>query len=119
MMVSFQSTLPDQCSLAMPSHLSWRSRRPKLHREGRALLLACAFRADAPSMKFDQVLGDREPGQLVLLAEAVKDVWQAVGADPLPDVDHLDPGTSAGGLEGNLDSAAVRWDLYPLCEDDG
>src|SRR5258708_17869355 len=111
--------LPDQCSLAMLSHLSWRSRRPKLHREGRALLLACAFRADAPSMKLDQVLGDCEPGQLVVLAEAVKDVWQAVGTDPLPDVDHLDPGTSAGGLEANLDSAAVGGELGPVRQKDG
>src|SRR5260370_11895303 len=102
----------------MPSHLSWRSRRPKLHREGRALLLARAFRADAPSMKLDEVLGDREPRQLVLLGEAVEDVWQAVGADPLPDVDHLDPGTGAGGLEANLGSAALRRQLDCVREKD-
>jgi len=74
--------------------------------------------ADAPSMELDEVLGDREPEpavaagrQLLLLGEAVEDVWQAVEADPLPGVDHLDPGTGAGRLEANLDSAAGGCEL--------
>src|SRR5216683_6784097 len=82
--------------------------------------------ADAPSMELDEVLGDREPEpavaagrQLLLLGEAVEDVWQAVEADPLPGVDHLDPGTGAGGLEANLDSAAVGCELDRVREKDG
>jgi hypothetical protein len=46
-------------------------------------------------------------------------VRKAVGTEPFSVVDHLDPRAGIGGLEADLDAAAVGRELERICEQDG